>query len=259
MKRRDFLAASAIAAAAAATTPQSAQAQTAGDERQYCEWRTYRATSAEKRKFIDDYLEKAAVPAWQRMGLGPVGVFAETGEDGTHAMHVLLTYPTLEEFAAAREALEQDPDYQKNAVDYFAVAQDAAAFERIDSSLMVAFAGHPQLTPPRERGGFFELRTYESHTEERARKKIDMFNSGEMPIFEKCGFENVFFGETLIGRDLPNLKYMLAAPDRAANEAAWKKFVVHPDWVAMKDNAEYKDTVSNVAKIYLEPTPYSQI
>jgi hypothetical protein len=258
MQRRDFLAASALATTAA-SLHFAAHAQAPGDTGEFYECRTYRAASGAKRGVIYDYLESAAVPTWKRMGLGPVGVFTETGDDATYAVHVLLVYPSLEKFAAARGALERDPEYQKNAVEYLAVAQDDPAFERIDSSLSVAFAGYPHLTPPNERGWFFELRTYESHSEERARKKIEMFNSGEMPIFEKCGFSNVFFGETLVGRDLPHLTYMLAAPDRAANEAAWQRFVDHPDWLAMKDDAQYKDTVSKVSKVYLEPTPYSQI
>ncbi len=259
MQRRDFLTASAACGLATAALPHTARAQAAAADHHYIEWRTYRNAHADSQELVGSYLETAAVPAWQRMGLGPVGVFTETGEGAGAALHVLLVYPTLAAFGSAREKLEADPEYQKNAVDYLAVVKDDPAFERIDSSLLVCFAGMPHLRMPAKRGGLFELRTYYSHSEERARKKVDMFNSGEMPIFEKSGFENVFFGEGLIGNDLPYLKYMLAAPDMAANEAAWKKFVEHPDWVAMKDDAQYKDTVSNIAKLYLVPTAYSQI
>jgi hypothetical protein len=86
-----------------------------------------------------------------------------------------------------------------------------------------------------------------------------MFNNGEMPIFHKCGFENVFFGETLIGSGLPNLKYMLAAPDMAANEAGWKKFLADPAFTALKNDPQYADTVSKITKLFLAPTAYSQI
>ncbi len=86
-----------------------------------------------------------------------------------------------------------------------------------------------------------------------------MFNNGEIPIFPQCGFENVFFSETLIGGALPNLKYMLAAPDMDANAAGWKKFMADPDFVALKNDSQYADTVSKIAKLFLEPTAYSQI
>jgi hypothetical protein len=259
MQRRDFLAASALATTAAvASQSQLARAQAAGDARQ-SRMAPYRLTKADKQPLIEKYLETAALPAWGRMKLGPVGVFKEIGADVTPSLHVLLVYPTpLAAFASAREALERDPDYQKNAVEYLAAVKDDPAYDRIDSWLMVAFEGFPKPAPPTKKPTVYELRTNNSHSEERARKKIEMFNKHELPIFPACGFENVFFGETLIGDDLPNLKYMLAAPDMAANEEGWKKFVANPDWAAVKDLPEYKDTVSNITKLFLTPTAYSQ-
>jgi hypothetical protein len=258
MQRRDFLAASALATTAAAL-PLAAEAQAPGGERQYYEWRTFRAADPEHRQRIGMYIQAAALPAWKRLGLGPVGVFTETGDRSSSALHVLLVYPTLQAFAAERDALEQDAEHQKAAAEYVAAKKDDANFERIESSLLVAFTGMPMLMPPATRGCIFELRTYESYSEERGQKKIDMFNNGEMPLFVEAGFENVFFGETLIGDRLPNLKYMLAAPDMDANKAGWRKFMSLPGWVAMRDLPEYKDTVSKATPLFLEPTPYSQI
>jgi hypothetical protein len=258
MQRRDFLTVSAVTAAA--SLPLAAHAQAPAGDREYYEWRTYRAASAAKRSVIGDYLKDAALPAWKRMGLGPVGVFTETGDGSTYAVHVLLVYATLEKFAAARETIESDAEYLKAAADYLAAKKDDAAFERIKSSLMVAFAGMPKLALPKERASLLELRTYESHSEERARRKIDMFNKGEIPLFVEAGFENVFFGETLIGEDLPNLKYMLATShDFGVNKAAWDKFRALPGWLAIRDLPEYKDTVIKATPLFLEPTPYSQI
>ena len=149
MQRRDFLTASAVATTAAASAKLVAYAQSSsGNARQFCEWRTYRLASADKQSLVQEYLESAAVPAWERMGLRPVGVFKEVAGEGTAAptpsIHVLLIYPTLDTFATARTALEQDPDYQKNAVDYLASTKADPAFQRIDSWLMVAFEGMPQ-------------------------------------------------------------------------------------------------------------------
>jgi hypothetical protein len=103
------------------------------------------------------------------------------------------------------------------------------------------------------------MRTYESFSEDRARAKVEMFNDGEIGIFPECGFENVFFGESLVGPGLPNLKYMLAAPDMPTNEKGWKTFLEHPDFVRMKDDPKYADTVSKITKLFLEPTDYSQV
>jgi NIPSNAP/TAT (twin-arginine translocation) pathway signal sequence len=256
MQRRDFLqtslAATAACGLASAQTPQA-------DGRHYYEWRTYRVPDAAHQTTVSGYIEKACLPAWQRLGVGPVGAFTEIGDGATPSLHVLLTYPSLAVFASAREALEHDAHYKEAAADYLAAKMTAPAFDRIDSSLLVAFQGAPKITVPATKPRVLEMRTYESHSEERARKKIDMFHNGEIPLFPKCGFENVFFGETLVGPALPNLKYMLAAPDMAANEAGWKKFMADPDFVALKSDPQYADTVSKIVKLFLKPTDYSQV
>ena len=193
------------------------------------------------------------------MGLGPVGIFTETGDGAGPSLHVLLVYPTLDKFAAAPLALEGDSEYQKAATEYLAAPKDSPAFDRIESWLMVAFPGEPQITPPEQSSRVLELRTYESRGEERARRKIEMFDDGEIPIFRACGFHPVFFGETLVGSGIPCLKYMLAAPDMDANKEGWKKFTSNADWLALKDQPKYADTVSKVSRQFLAPTTYSQV
>jgi hypothetical protein len=281
MNRRDLLLAAAPASAAAATACGLAWAAPndlpIGDRELY-EWRTYRfdqsASPVEgqenvfktkpksyydaKHALVHEHL-KAALPAWQRLGIGPIGVFTETGANAGPSIHVLLTYPTPQSLASSRESLEADADYQRAAAEYLAAKKDDPAFDRIENWLMLAFAGAPQITPPKPQPRILELRTYANHSEQIARRKIDMFNDGEIGIFPKCGFENVFFGETLIGSGLPSLKYMLAAPDMAANEAGWKTFLAHPDFIRMRDDPKYADTEPKITRLYLEPTDYSQI
>ena len=258
MKRRDFLqGAAAVTCLASATRLAAAEAD--HSPREYYEWRTYRLAGSEQQPRVTSFLEQAALPAWQRLGLGPVGVFTETGPQAASAVHVLLTYPTLELFAAERTAVEQDAAYQQAAGEYLSAAQQDPAFERIESSLLVAFAGMPRLAVPQRRPRVLQLREYHSHSEAKARRKIEMFNAGEIPLFPAVGFENVFFGETLIGPRLPNLKYLIAAETFEDHDANFNKFRVHPTWVAMKDLPEYAETVSQVLQTFLVPTPFSQI
>ena len=105
----------------------------------------------------------------------------------------------------------------------------------------------------------FELRIYESHTEEKAALKVDMFNSGEIQVMRDTHLGPVFFGEALIGDDVPNLAYMLSAADRDAHKEHWKAFGDHPEWNRMKAMPKYKDTVSAITNLFLAPTAYSQI
>ena len=262
MQRRDFLQASittTTAAVATAACGLAVAAPSPSAARELYEWRTYRLSDKSKQAPLHEYLKSAALPAWRNIGLGPVGVFTEIGPDAGASIHVLLVYPTPDLLASSREALEQDAEYKKAAAAYLATKKEDPAFERIESSLLLAFAGAPKITPHAKKPRVLEVRTYESFSEDRARAKVDMFNDGEIEIFPTCGFQNVFFGETLVGPNVPNLKYMLAAPDMQANEAGWKTFMAHPDFNRMKDDPKYADTVSKITKLFLEPTDYSQV
>jgi hypothetical protein len=263
MQRRQFIQASvqttALASAAACGLATAAPAAPPTADRELYEWRTYRFDEGGNSARLHDYLQSACLPAWQRLGLGPVGVFTEVGPGAGPSIHVLLTYPSAAALATSREALEADAAYQTAAADYLAAKRDDPAFQRIESWLLLAFAGAPKITPPADKPRVLELRTYENYSEDRARAKVEMFNDGEIGIFPKCGFENVFFGESLIGSGLPSLKYMLAAPDLAANAAGWKTFLQHPDFLRMNADPKYADTLPNITKLYLAPTDYSQV
>jgi hypothetical protein len=262
MKRRDFLqtslATTAVASGASLAAAQSGSGR-AGNGRQLYEWRTYRQDDKAKHALLHAYLKDAVLPAARQVGLGPIGVFTEIGDQATPSLHVLAVYPDAATYARAREAIEADASYKKAAADYLAAKKEDPAFRQIDSWLLLAFAAAPKITPPSKKPRVFEVRTYKNHGEDRARAKINMFNDGEIDIFPKCGFENVFFGEALAGTGLPCLKYMLAAPDMAANEAGWKTFISHPDFVRMREDPKYADTQPEITKLFLEPTGYSEV
>ncbi|RPJ59699.1 MAG: hypothetical protein EHM12_06720 [Dehalococcoidia bacterium] len=126
-----------------------------------------------------------------------------------------------------------------------------------------AFREMPVIEMPgqtaKDKPRIFELRIYESHTEEKAALKVDMFNSGEIQIMRDTELAPVFYGEALIADDIPNLAYMLSASDRETHEAHWVNFREHPEWKRMKEMPKYKDTVSRITSIFFKPTEYSQI
>ena len=105
----------------------------------------------------------------------------------------------------------------------------------------------------------FELRLYQSHTEDHARRKVKMFNDGEIQIMRDTELAPVFFGETLIGPTVPNLIYMLSAPDKDSHKKHFDAFKAHPEWKRIKVLEEYKDTVSKIQSWFLKPTSYSQL
>jgi hypothetical protein len=180
-----------------------------------------------------------------------------------YSIYLLIPYPTLESFSSVNMKLFADKEYLSVSKKHFAAPKDDPVFTRIQSMFYKAFKGIPVIEMPSQTANneprIFELRIYESHTEEKAALKVDMFNSGEIQIMRDTELAPVFFGEALIGPNLPNLTYMLSASNRDEHKAHWSKFGSHPEWERMKKMSKYKDTVSNITNFFLIPRDYSQI
>lgn len=267
MKRREFLtttvAASTLASLGAASLTALAAERPGAGNRELYELRVYRLKAGADHALLDAYVEKAAIPALNRLGVKPVGVFKEIDPKDGPALYVLRTYPSLEVFATAAARLSADAEYQKAGAEYLNSPKSNPAFERIDSWLMLAFAGMPKLELPaysRERKPrMFEIRTYESHSELKALKKVEMFNAGEIDAMREVGLGPIFYGQALIGSNLPHLTYMLSAENQDAHKKHWSAFGAHPTWNKLKNDPQYADTVSKIVNRFLVPTAYSQI
>jgi hypothetical protein len=260
MKRRTFLQSSLAAASGFPLTAaaQGTAANSTGD-RQFLEWRRYDSRTDAQHALVSNFLQHAVLPALKRLNIGPVGVFSESGQDASKSLYTLVPFDSLEQFVNLGRVLGSDQEFLTAAGDYLSASKESPAYDRIENQLMVAFKGHPQVTIPRSGDRIFELRIYESHSELKAKLKIEMFNDAEFEIFRKVGLDGVFFGETIVGANLPNLTYMLAYSDMAEHDRAWQAFREHPDWIELRDRERYKDTVSKVASRFLNPTEYSQI
>lgn len=267
MKRREFLknslAAATFAGLATAAQTSALAATRPRGKQEYYELRAYRLKSGASHELLDKYLEQAAIPAWNRLGSKPVGVFTEIEPKGNPSVFVLIPYRSLDELAKATKQFNTERAYQQAGGEYLNVPKANPAFERIDSWLMLAFAGMPKMEIPayskEKKPRIFEIRTYESHSELKALKKVDMFNSGEMDVMREVGLAPVFYGQALIGPNLPHLTYMLSAENQDEHKKHWSAFGKHPVWNKMKDDPQYADTVSKITNWVVAPTPYSQI
>jgi hypothetical protein len=261
MKRRKFLQSSVAACLGAAALAENALgAETTGGRDVY-ELRAYSLKVA-KKPLLDDYLSKAFIPALRRLGTGPVGVFSDVPAGDEIAVYVLVVLPNAELAVAIPDKLAADADYLKAGADFLNAPATDPVYERIDSSLLVAFEGMPHLAKPdTSKPRIVNLRTYESHNERAAKTKIEMFNTKELPIFQRVGLTPVFFGETIVGPRTPNLTYMLVFPDDDARKAAWGRFGADDDWHKLKSIPEYmdKEIVSKITNRILTPEPYSEI
>jgi len=274
MERRTFLQTTLTTgglAALAASDSVAADADKPTMPRQLIELRTYQLRDG-KRAAFDAFASKALVPALNRLGIKSVGAFHEspvpTPADAkppetkpTSAAFVLIPYQDANQLAAVTASLASDSAYQQAAAEYLAVAATDPVFDRIESSIFLAFETMPKLEAPANKPTLFNLRIYESHNEAASKKKIEMFNQGEIAIFRRVGLTPVFFGEAVVGARLPNLTYLLAFQDEPARVQAWNTFRGDPAWLKLKAIPEYEDKkiVSKITNKLLAPTEYSQV
>jgi len=264
LHRREFLKTTLAASTAALTGVAASAAGTAATAQEYFELRAYRLKPGAPHTLLDAYLEKALLPALNSRGIRAVGVFTEPEAKDGLAVWVLIPHPTLESVATVTAALNADPAVQAAGADYLTSPTKAnPAFDRLDSWLLLAFAGMPRLVVPalaRERKDrIFELRVYESHSELKALNKVAMFNAGEIELMQQLDLSPVFYGQALVGRDLPHLAYLLCSPDRATHQKNWSAFGQHPVWLKLRNDPQYADNVSKVTSRFLVPAACSQI
>jgi hypothetical protein len=267
LNRRDFLKTSlaASATAALATLPSGARAADApGAGGEYIELRAYRLRAGAQHALLDAYLEKALIPALNAAGIEAVGSFTEPEAKDGAVVWVLIPHPSLESVANVAATVNANPAVVVAGADYLkSPTKEQPAFDRVDSWLYLPFSGQPRLAVPalaREgKPRIFEMRTYESYSELKALNKVAMFNAGEIGVMQELGLSPVFYGQGLLGRDLPHLTYMLCSADMETHKRNWHGFTVHPTWIRLKGDPQYADNVSKITSRFLVPAAYSQI
>jgi hypothetical protein len=255
MQRRQFVGAAASAGLAA--VPAAAAQQNA-----FFELRYYHLRTGSQTQRTADFLSKHFLPAAQRLGIGPLGFFGAVIAEGSPFILALIGYPSVAAFADSIERLAADKEFQRGFDEYNSMTE--LSYIRMENSLLRAFDIMPSIAvppagqrPPR----IFELRTYESNNARAAQRKIRMFNEGEAGIFQRLGMAPVFFGETLVGRNLPNLTYMLSFESLAARDKLWGAFGADPEWQKLRAQPGYADAeiVSNIGNAILRPLDFSPI
>ncbi|TAM80371.1 MAG: NIPSNAP family containing protein [Acidobacteria bacterium] len=267
MKRRDSLASSLVDSASAgmvygeAAGEGQGMASAGAQGREFYELRLYQFYRGPGAQATSDYLKDAAIPALNRAGIRPVGVFEMLVGPESPSLYVLIPHPSAISVLTAWERVRADSEYQERGAAFLNAPASNPPFVRVESEFMVAFETHPRITPPAQGPRVFELRTYENATKKANLTKIKMFNTGEIDIFKKVGFHPVFFGEKLIGQRWPNLTYMLASESVEDRNKHWAAFGADPDWKRLRATPGYSDDeiVSNITNVLLRPAAYSQV
>jgi hypothetical protein len=271
MQRREFLAASVATAlgVAAAGPLRAAAADEKSGARQFFELRTYHFKSPEKQRAFESFAAEALVPALNRAGVEPVGVFKLSAKDNPNLrleadptdLWLLLPHNSLESVVTLEERLANDAAFQDAGKAVLAAPKNNPAFDRYESLMLWAFEKAPRIVPTAAKGEnrLFELRTYESHSNERHRNKVGMFNAGEFPVFDRAGMPGVFYGSAVSGPNLPQLTYMIVHPDAADVRKHWSAFGADAEWKKLLGDPSYRDNVSKIVGRFLRPAAGSQL
>ncbi|MBS1661242.1 MAG: NIPSNAP family protein [Bacteroidetes bacterium] len=229
--------------------------------------RVYQLKNKEQEARVEKYLQSALLPALHRSGISEVGVFKPIGNDtaSIRKIYVLIPLKTLEQFTGLTAALNKDAQYLTDGKDYLDVNYDDPSYVRIESILLQAFPEMPRHAVPTALQGpkserIYELRSYEGPSEKYFANKVRMFNEGgEVPLFQRLGFNAVFYASVLAGSHMPNLMYMTSFDNMASREAHWKTFGADPYWKELSGKAEYQHNVSHIDIVFLHPAEYSDL
>jgi hypothetical protein len=265
MQRRQFLAASMATSALALARNATAQSKTAGAAREFYQIRQYKLESGQETKLTASYFADALIPALTRLGFGPIGAFNADFGPETPTWHLVIPGASVEALVTADLHLAEDAEFLKAADPFWSAPASSPAFQRVQSSLLIAFEGWPKLTLPASTATkarrIFQMRTYESPSYRDHVRKVEMFHKGEFDIFKTAGFTSVFYGDVLIGARMPALTYMLSMDNLEELNSKWAAFGSNPDWKKLSSDPRYafEPTVSNITNLVLSPLAASQI
>lgn len=217
---------------------------------------------------LDKYLEQAYLPALHRAGISKVGVFKpsetpEANNTDTTGQQVFVFIPLTSQgqFFSLDATLAKDKQYLAAGKEYMDATQDSPVYSDFENILIEGFTGMPGTSVPKLKGAkkdrIYELRSYESASEKLHQNKVDMFNNGEIEIFDNLGFNAVFYGRVLAGSKMPNLMYMTSFENMAERDKHWKAFGADATWKKMSSDPKYAKNVSRSDTYLLYPTEYS--
>lgn len=238
----------------------SASAYSKEPERYYYQIKVYHFKTQAQEKRIDNFLKEAYLPAMHRAGIKHLGVFKPITQDkNDQLIYVFIPFRKLQQLESTVTKLDNDKIYQQDGKEYLNALYNDAPYSRIEAILMHAFTGMPKPAVPQlstqKSERFYELRSYESATENYSLNKIKMFNTSEVSIFDKLNFNAVFYGQVVSGSRMPNLMYMTTFNNKADRDKHWAAF--SPEYSKIKSLPEYQNNVSGNIQVYLYPADYS--
>src|SRR4030095_2829866 len=232
--------------------------------REFYQLTVYHFTTATQEKVLDNYLQNALLPALHRIKIRNVGVLKawpnDTAADKT--IYVITPLPALDMLTKITDKLKQDDSFNNLAAEYLTAVYNNPPYSRKETILLQAFPLAPRLQLPslnssrKER--VYELRSYESATDNKFDNKVQMFNQGdEIGLFKRLNFNAIFYGSVMAGSKMPNLMYMTSFENKKDRDEHWKTFGSDPYWKKLSAMPDYQNNVSHIDITFLYPADYS--
>ncbi len=234
------------------------------ENRDFYQLKIFSCNSKEQIKTTENYLQNAYLPEIKKLGIHNIGVFKPKtiDTDSIKKVYVLIPFNSFDHFHSLEQKLAMNESYILNSQLFLEASYKNAPFSRYESIILKSFKDFPVLKTPSFESNrserIYELRSYESPTDNYFINKVDMFNDGgEIKLFEQLEFNAVFYGEVISGPKMPNLMYMTTFSDQESRDNHWKAFVDSPEWKKMASLTKYKNNVSHIDITFLYPTEYS--
>jgi hypothetical protein len=228
----------------------------------YYQIKIYHFKTQAQENTLDNYLKNAYLPLLHKKGINNVGVFKPVETDtADRRIYVFIPFKTWKSIETFNASAEEPNSFVVNDQDYTNAAYNKAPYSRIETIILTAFVTRPQplaikLTGERAKR-VYELRSYESPTEALNYNKVRMFNSGETDLFDRLGFNPVFYGNVIAGSHMPNLMYLTTFNDKADRDKHWDAFGKDAQWKDLSGRKEFQNNVSKGDITFLYPTNYS--
>ena len=169
MKRRDFIAASGLAALSGLTFSKETIAE---GTRDFYELRRYTFDTDSQVDVFHRFMRDAAMPALNRIGISDVGVFMG---DEKSPIYLLLKHTSLESIATLRHKILSDDEFVNRGSFFLDAPAENPAYNRVAISIMLAFSTMPRLEKPvTSPDRVVQLRIYASPSVKTGQKKIEI-------------------------------------------------------------------------------------
>ena len=224
----------------------------------------YHFTSDSQQATIDTYLKDAYLPALKKLSVSNIGVLKPLANDSAadKTIFVIVPLTSANQLSQLMQQLSANKHNAESGKDYLTALYNHPPYTRMENILLQSFPLAPHLNLPLLKGNktdfIYELRSYESPTEQLFASKVKMFNEGgEIDIFRRINANAVFYASVIAGSRMPNLMYLTCYENMQDRDAHWKAFSDDAQTKKIFAMTEYKNNVSKADIILCHAADYS--